>query len=163
MLTAERLRELLDYNPETGVFRWKKDGRGRTMRVGAVAGTMHSAGYSQINFGGSLWLSHRLAWLYVFSEWPREQIDHINGDRSDNRISNLREATLSQNASNRKRRADNACGFKGVYRSARGRFEARMRVNGQLKYLGHFNTAEEAHAAYCAAAYKLHGEFARVE
>jgi hypothetical protein len=163
MLTAERLRDLLDYDPETGVFLWKKDGRGRTMRVGSVAGTMHSTGYTQINFGGEMWLAHRLAWLHVFGEWPREQIDHINGNRADNRIINLREATLSQNAANRKCRDDNASGFKGVsLNKSLGKWNAGIKVNGNMIRLGVFETPEQAHAAYCAAADKLHGEFARV-
>jgi hypothetical protein len=94
-LTAERLREILGYDPETGLFtRLVRTGR---IRAGEVAGTAHSRGYRSIVIDGRVYLSHRLAWLYVHGEWPPEQIDHINRNRADNRLVNLRAAKQSQN------------------------------------------------------------------
>src|SRR5687768_770720 len=110
MLTAEKLRELMDYNPDTGVFLYRKR-RGRRS-AGLEAGSIVK-GYRLISLGKQ-YSAHRLAWLYVYGEWPAGDLDHINCVRDDNRIANLREATDSQNNANRTLAPKNSSGFKGV-------------------------------------------------
>ena len=158
-LTAARLRELLNYDPETGIFYWREKRRPR-IKAGDRAGTFGVIGYRQIIIEGGHYTEHRLAWLYVHGEWPSE-IDHKNGVRDDNRIANLRIATRSQNVQNIAGFSTNRSGFKGVGRH-NGRWRARIAVGCRSIWLGHFKTAEDAYAAYCEAAHKYHGEFARV-
>lgn len=160
MVTVDRLRQVLNYNPETGVFIWKIP-TGKRTKVGSVAGSIRKDGYRPIKVDGHRYLAHRLAWLYQTGEWPTDVIDHINGDPSDNRIANLREASRFQNQQNQGVRKNNTSGFKGVSLS-RGRWCAEIRVHGKKKSLGSFDTPEEAHAAYCTAAEQFHGKFARV-
>jgi hypothetical protein len=105
MLTAERLRELLHYDPDTGVFTWLRV-KGRRVRVGALSGKANGGGYFQIGVDGRIYYAHRLAWLYVHGEWPVASIDHVNCDRCDNRLANLRPATKAQNAANARKRTD---------------------------------------------------------
>lgn len=163
MITQAYLKEVLSYDPETGLFTWRVK-PGRSIPVGAVAGWVDpSVGYRRIGLLDTVYHAHRLAWLYVTGEWPEWEIDHINGDRGDNRIANLREATSSKNKMNMRRRKDNKTGFKGVtWWSQRGCFRAIIQANGKQKHLGCFKTAEEAHATYCEAASRLHGDFAKV-
>lgn len=105
--------------------------------------------------------AHRLAWFFMTGEWPILDIDHINGDRSDNRWSNLRLANDSQNGANKRRYKNNKSGFKGVIWDARHkRFKAQLKKDGKVLNLGRYHTAEEAHEAYCKAAATLHGDFA---
>ena len=159
-ITAARLREVLHYDPGTGVFRWRKHLSNRT-KGSRKAGSAHSKGYRRIRIEGRLYFSHRLAWMYVHGRWPVHLIDHINGIRSDNRIVNLREATPDQNESNRGANRNNPTGFKGVHRDKRdGRYYASIMANGVTRRLGGFSSAEAAHNAYIAAAKELHGEFA---
>jgi hypothetical protein len=157
-LDAERLRELLSYNTETGVFTWRVSTNNR-IRVGQVAGVLHD-GYVRVAVAKHRHLAHVLAWLHHYGRWPADQIDHINGDPSDNRIANLRECSHAQNAQNRKRRIDNASGFKGVHGCRQG-WRATLRRGGRLMHLGYFKTPEAAHDAYLAAAEQHFGEFAR--
>lgn len=160
-LTRERLTELLDYNAETGVFVWKTSPN-RRIRVGSVAGS-DSHGYRQIMIDGKYYLEHRLAWLFIHGKWPKEQIDHINREPSDNRISNLREASQSQNKHNTGRYSNNKSGYKGVYWfKDTGKFAAQIIHNRKKHHLGYFTTAEEAHEAYCKAAEQLHKDFSNV-
>ena len=153
-ITAEALREQMDYDPETGSFYWKP------RRAGCPGG-----GYWQIRIKGRCYYAHQLAWLYVHGEWPSEEIDHINRDRLDNRIANLRAADRCQNQQN-KLQSNNKSGFKGVSlhnpRLAKP-WQAQITVRGQHHHLGNFSTPEEAHEAYKEAAARLHGEFARTE
>jgi len=159
MLTAERLRELLDYNPETGVFKWRKPPRKKAIN-GLVAGK-RGGRYVMIGIEQTLYCAHRLAWLYVHGKWPHLDIDHINRDGRDNRIANLREATPSDNMCNARQRSDNSTGFRGVF-PKRKRFSAQVRKGKTRLSLGTFDTPEEAHAAYVKAARALHGEFSGV-
>lgn len=161
MLTAEELREMLDYDPETGVFKWRKSKCNR-VKTGDVAGTYTEKGYVRIRVLGRMYRAHRLAWLYVHGVWPQDQIDHINGIRDDNRIENLREATNAENQRNMKKRVGKRCALKGVH-VVNGRFRAVITVSQKRLYLGDYNTEEEAHAAYMAAAKKEFGAFARAE
>lgn len=158
-ISAEEARQLLNYDPETGTFTWRV-GRG-SARAGSAAGTPKGNGYAVIKIYGKNYSAHRLAWLLTHGVWPENQIDHINGRRDDNRLCNLRLATWSENNRNAKRRSDNTSGVKGVsFDKARDRWLARIKTDGYDRYLGRFDTPEEAHAAYCKAAAELHGEFA---
>jgi hypothetical protein len=156
-ITAERLRELLDYDPDTGWFRWRVSSQ--RVRVGQIAGNYARRGYWDIMVDGRSYRAHRLAWLYMTGKFPDRELDHIDGDGTNNRFSNLREATRSQNMANSRRRSDSKCDFKGVYQRDSSCF-AHITTNGRQIHLGRFNTPEEAHAAYMAAARLHHGEFA---
>lgn len=160
-LTQERLKQLLDYNPETGVFTWAVR-RGNALNIGSTAGSLDRNGYLQIETGNKLYLSHRLAWFYMTGVWPALQVDHINRNKSDNRWANLRLATHGQNHSNSVRPSNNTTGFKGVGKKG-GKWYAQIVFNKKHKHLGTFSTPEAAHAAYCAAAHEVFGEFARTE
>lgn len=159
-LTQDRLKELLHYDPDTGVFTWKVS-RGNA-RAGSVAGSVDGHhGYWLIGIDGGNHRAHRLAWFYVYGTQPDEQIDHINGVRSDNRINNLREATNSQNQRNTGARSHNTSGFKGVrWHKASGKYCAAIQHKGKRHHLGLFSGPDEAHAAYCKAADDMHRDFA---
>lgn len=159
MLTVERLRELLDYNPETGVFTWKL--KRKNVNAGDIAGSIKSNGYRNITIDRREYGAHRLAWLYQNRQFPRQYIDHINREKLDNRISNLREATPEQNMHNRSGDKKSQTGVKGVYPRAKGKsFEAWIMRSGKHHYLGRFKTIIDAQLAYQSAAASLHGEFA---
>jgi hypothetical protein len=163
MLTAERLRELLHYDPDTGVFTWLRV-KGRRVRVGALSGKANGGGYFQIGVDGRIYYAHRLAWLYVHGEWPVASIDHVNCDRCDNRLANLRPATKAQNAANARKRTNNSSGFKGAYWNARrNKWMASIEADGHQRHLGYFDNPTDAHKAYVAAAERHFGEFARSE
>lgn len=154
-LTMGRLRELLDYDAARGVFSWTTT-RGKTS-AGSVAGTTRRDGYIQICIDGRLYLAHRLAWMYVHGAWPNAALDHVNRVKPDNRISNLREASKSQNAQNTSLRSTNTSGVKGVYWCAREcRWIANIRLNGKQKHIGSYNTVEEAAEARRCAEIQLH-------
>lgn len=155
-LTAERLRELLSYDPSTGIFRWNVS-RGGPYCAGKTAGTPHCKGYVSITLLGKSYLAHRLAWLYVHGQWPEEQIDHVNGVRNQNNIDNLRKATPAEQQQNLTIRKNNKSGYAGVSWSAKKqRWAAHIRVNKKSKYLGYFDTAEEAAGAYKKAKAEHH-------
>jgi hypothetical protein len=156
-ITAEFVRELFHYDPETGVFTRRVTRQGNGARAGAIAGTRKPSGYLVIWICGANHMAHRLAWLYVYGTWPTGQIDHINRVRDDNRIANLRSVACAENIQNRGRQGNNASGFKGVFR-AKGnrRWTAQITANGRQMHLGNYESAEAAHAAYCAAAARLH-------
>jgi len=150
MLTVERLKELLHYDPETGLFHWKVS-RGYIAQPGHLAGVTNKRGYIYIGVDGRGYLAHRLAWFYMTGRWPADQIDHINQTKSDNRFSNLRECDNSQNQQNTGLRADNRSGFKGVSLHKSGRWVAERRLRGRRIHLGYHQTPEAAHAAYVAS------------
>jgi hypothetical protein len=158
-LNWDYLRSIYDYDPDTGHFTHKTGRpRGGWAKPGKIAGCRRSDGYILIRIKGFNYRAHRLAWFYTHGRWPTDLIDHANGDPSDNRIHNLREATRSSNAANSKRPSDNTSGYKGVTLAKRSqRWQAQ--VNG--RYLGLFSTVEAAADAYARAAKELHGEFAR--
>ena len=162
-LTLERLREVLSYDSETGVLRWKVR-QSRRNHVGDQAGTIAEDGYRVIQIDGWHYKAARLAWFYYYGRWPYPQADHRDLDRDNNRIANLREATDSQNGANVGLLSTNKTGLKGVSMGSanrRKRWKAQIRKDGERRFLGYFETPERAHAAYCAAAQQLHGEFAR--
>lgn len=159
-LTAERLRELLHYNPETGVFTWLE--ARRCGRTGKNAGTLKPNGYVEIEIEQRSYKAHRLAFLYMTGEWPDADVDHKNRRRADNRWTELRPASRAENLANSGPRRNNTSGFKGVSKRAdTGRWRAQFRVGGKSVALGSFDTPEEAHQAYMAAAREHFGEFAR--
>lgn len=163
-ITWSRLKEVLDYDPESGEFRWRVRA-GTRGKVGSLAGTVKKSGYVQIRFGGVQYLGHRLAWFYVTGRWPTEEIDHRDCNPSNNRFANLRPATRKQNGSNRKRNRNNTSGFKGVsWRNKERRWRAQIRLPGTIKTieLGLFQGKKDAALAYDRAAVFYHGEFARL-
>lgn len=138
--TIEQLKEALHYAPDTGVFTRLKAST-NSVRVGDIAGTLNKKlGYVELSVLGYRTYAHRLAWFYVHGEWPKE-IDHINGDRADNRISNLRPATKKQNCENKGLHPRNTSGFRGVHQCPKTKmWVARITNHGRGKYLGHFKT-----------------------
>jgi hypothetical protein len=155
-LTAARLHELLNYDPQTGFFSPRL-----VSRRASIVGTVANTGYVQINIDGKAHLAHRLAWLHVYGQWPPQEIDHANCHRSDNRLANLRLATHAENSGNLPLRSTNTSGFKGVsFSNERRRWGAMITYRGRTRHLGRFASAVNAHRAYVAAAEKLFGEFA---
>ena len=157
VITQDRLKDLLHYDPEEGLFTWRV-ANSKRVRVGAVAGCIKKGGYIGLKIDGKDYLAHRLAFFYMTGSFPKDQIDHINMNSSDNRFCNLREATHSENMCNSAVFKNNKLGIKGVCLS-HGKYQARLPINGKVKYLGWFVTKELASAAYQKAAKKLHGEF----
>lgn len=157
-----RLLEIMHYDPATGVFTWKISPRAN-VSVGDIAGGVDAAdGYRRIDIDFVRYRANQLAWFYVTGEWAAELVDHRNLVRDDNPWLNLREATCSQNRANSRADRDNQSGLKGAYfRKESGRYRSILVKNGVRHHLGHFDTAEEAHHAYCQAAVEFHGEFAR--
>ena len=158
------LNDLLDYNPETGLFTWKKN-RGN-VRAGSIAGTLHRTGYVHITINRKIYKAHRLAYKMYYGSDPVDQVDHIDCDRSNNRIANLRDATPSQNHANTRVRKKNSSGIKGVYMTSNRKkfpWKACIKINKKLTYLGSYKTKEEAALAYDKAAKEHFGDFARTE
>ena len=154
-MDAATLRATLDYSPETGEFRWRVK-TGRKPVIGAVAGSTDALGYVRIRLFRQSYLAHRLAWLHVHGAWPTLEIDHKNGNPSDNRICNLRQVTSQQNKQNR-HKVSAASGLRGVHwLKANKKWRALIMHNRKSLYLGLFDTAEEAYAAYCAKAKEVH-------
>jgi hypothetical protein len=157
-VTAGLIREILTYYPRTGKWIWKRP-RSTSIKSGSPAGA-NSHGYIRIKIFSKQYAAHRLAYLYMLGRWPKSRIDHKNGNGLDNRWTNLRLATHSQNIANAKMRCDNKHGCKGVSKE-KGRYLAQICCNGKNHYLGRFSSPELAHAAYQVAAKKLFGSFAR--
>lgn len=160
MITSDRLKEMLSYNPETGDFHWKKSPTG-SVKVGSLAGTKCKGKldkiYYRVKLDGQFYYLHNLAWFYTYNVWPSALIDHIKG--SSNCIDNLREATHAENSAYRRMSPNKKHGFKGVA-SSRYQFVARIWTNGRNKIIGYFATPREAALAYDQAAEELFGEFA---
>jgi len=154
-LTAQRLRELLHYDPETGVFT-RLTRTSNSVRVGTVAGTAHKDGMIHIFVMGSVYKAHRLAWLYMTGEWPKNEIDHIDGNNANNAIANLRDVSRRMNQENQRvARKNNVSGLIGVMRNHK-RWAAQIRTNGTRICIGTFDTKEQAHEAYIQAKRMLH-------
>ena len=144
MLTQERLKEVLDYDSETGLFFWKR--KVSNIPIGKAAGALQNKGYIQITIDSRNYLAHRVAWLYVYGEWPKNQIDHINRDKKDNCISNLRDVSNSTNQINIGLRSHNSSGVTGVVKSAKPHrpWAAQINRNNKKIFLGYFKTVQEA-------------------
>lgn len=165
MIAQTRLRELLRYDSETGHFTWIAT-TSRRVRIGSVAGyrdtdAKKKLSYIRIGIDGRLHRAHRLAFLYMLGRWPNEQVDHKDGDGTNNKWSNLREATASQNATNRGPSCVNGLGLKGVYPTPSGKYTAAIQKHGKQVWLGTYVTAQEALKAHTAAEQKLFGDFCR--
>lgn len=161
MITAPQLRELVHYDPETGDFTALV--KRHSCYVGKKLGHV-DGGYVKINLCGKTYKAHRLAWLYVNGAFPDEDIDHVNGTRSDNRWANLREASRGQNMMNIGVKKHNTSGWKGVslYKTT-GKWKAQIQIEGKKIGLGYYDDIKEAAEAYIFAALEFHGEFARLE
>ena len=153
-LSAEELRSLLHYDPQTGEFTWSSTPR-KGVRSGCPAG--HKAAYHRIRIHRVEYKAQRLAWLYVNGSWPNGVIDHINGNPLDNRIGNLRVGSQSENLANRPKQRNNTTGFKGVSKLKGQKF---WRATLRGKHIGLFRSPEEASEAYRVAAEKAYGVFA---
>ena len=164
LLTADRLRELLAYDPQTGAFTWRLarvawNGRRVIARPGDVAGTVCKNGYRAINIDGTPRLEHRLAFLWMTGEWPEADVDHINGDRADNRWANLRPASRRMNLQNRRgpssnRKHGHLLGT--AWHAKTQKWRALIKHDGRQKSLGYYETEQAAHYAYVEAKRRLH-------
>jgi HNH endonuclease/AP2 domain len=162
-VTLQRVQQLLQYFPETGDLMWRVSRRGRGCGAGNIAGGVNKNGYRYVGIDGHLYFSHRIVWLIVHGEWPIPEIDHINGNKTDNRIGNLRVVTRSQNLSNRPKPRNNTSGVKGVcLHKPTGKWLARINARGISQHLGLFANIDDAAIAYKNAAFQLHGEYARI-
>lgn len=143
------LREALDYDPTTGMFRWRST-VGRRVKVGTMAGTVGSNGYVRLLVNRKGYYAHRVAWLFAHGQWPRNTIDHINGNKADNRLCNLRDVPHAENLRNQhKARSNNSTGLLGVSQRPSGKtWQARIGVDGRQFSLGFFPSPELAHEAY---------------
>jgi hypothetical protein len=157
MITQSELRELLHYDPLTGVFTWLI-ANGRRIHVGDEAGWEQSRGYRQITINNKMYLASRLAWLYMIGVWPKNLIDHIDTNQHNNKWDNLREATHSQNKCNTTLTKANTTGVKNVSYNSRKR---KWKVQISKKFLGYFDKIEDAEAVAKIKRKELHGDFAR--
>ena len=151
-LTQSRLKELLDYNQETGIFTCKVARANNSIPVGSIAGSL-SNGYIRICIYGRSYMAHRLAWLYVYGVWPDNEIDHKDTVKHHNWLNNLRDVTHSGNQQNvATARRNNKTGLLGsVFHKASGKYQAAIVISGKKQHLGIFSTPEEAHEVYLAA------------
>jgi hypothetical protein len=162
MLTAERLREVLDYDPKTGIFT-RKLARGNDHLIGKPTSQVpRKNGYLTIRVDGVMYYAHRLAWLHVHGVWPIAQGEHENTIKTDNRIDNIRDANPSQNRANIHAHKNSATGVKGVSWDRKSKkFRAQISKDGEKIHLGHFDDIGGGAGAYAEAANRLFGEFAR--
>lgn len=157
MITAEKARDVLEYCQQTGVLRWRVD-RG-PVKAGQIAGNARPDGYRQLTINGKAYLAHRVVWLLVRGEWPNIEIDHINGNKSDNRIENLRDVAKSVNLQNqfRPHKHNRFSKYMGVsWDRERNKWRASLTLGGKNIKIGRFATEEAAHKAYLVAKARLH-------
>lgn len=154
-VNADQIRNLFDVSSSDGaLIRRQRHGR---FAAGARAGTAHVHGYIQISINGRFYLAHRLVWLHVHGKWPLGELDHINGNKSDNRIENLRDVSRATNMENvRRPRTNNSSGYLGVSLDRAGFWAAKINVSRKTIYLGRYASPERAHQAYVEAKRKLH-------
>ena len=159
-LTRERLLQLLRYDPEAGIFRWISR---RGVTAGSIAGSPCN-GYNVIRVDGQNWRASHLAVLIMTGDFPANEVDHIDCNPANDRWSNLREATRSQNGWNTRVSKRSKSGLKGAYwHNQMKKWRAQVLENGRCKHIGLFDTAEDAHAAYVVEAVRIAGEFARIK
>ena len=161
-LTFERALKLIDYDPNTGIMKSKINRA--TLNVGNIVGSMNKRGYLRVAIDGKEYYQHRIAFLLMTGKWPTKEIDHIDENKANNCWTNLREATRSQNESNKKKSIVNASPYKGVFFRRRNKYnpwESFIKSNNRQIYLGSFPTAEEANKVYIEASIRIFGEFAQ--
>jgi len=173
-LTVRELRSRLDYDPHTGIFKYKIPPKYSKVRAGDIAGYVRDGNYLLIKIDSIAYYAHRLAWLYVYGAWPKEYLDHANLNKLDNRIANLRPASMAENRTNTPLSKGNSSGFKGVtkYRckhvqkgiecTCPTRWKAQATIDQKVIYLGLFDTKELAHEAYVKAVTAARPDFVRV-
>lgn len=155
MITQDRIKEILHYDPLTGIF-------SRINNLHKKCGSVMPSGYIVIKIYRKNYLAHRLAWLYVYGEFPKMAIDHINGIRCDNKIGNLRLATSSENNRNAGLRKDNTSGAKGVsWKSREKRWVVQIAFDGKTREIGYFKEKQEAIDVHAKASAEYHGEFSK--
>ena len=163
----EKLKEVLKYDENTGIFKWRKDiyrckNNSILVKKGDIAGCLNHDGYRYIKYNNKRYSEHRLAYMFVYNKVPTF-VDHIDGDKQNNKINNLRECTKNQNGQNRTKMINNTSGFKGVHYDKRcNKFAAQIRNNKKLEWLGYFEKAEDAAIAYNNRAVKIFGEFSNL-
>ena len=164
MISQAQLKEVLEYNHDTGVFTWIKSNGNRRLKAGDVAGTKMKSGYIRITIKGKMYPAHRLAYLYMTGKFPENFIDHINHIKDDNIWTNLRDATNSQNQANRLKLNNNTSGYKGVcWDKERKKWGAQIMYMNKRIYLGRYTTLQEAAEAYKKKSIELFGEFSYTE
>ena len=147
-INQNHLQSALKYDADTGLFTWLKPTSNR-VKAGAPAGALRNHGYVVVGFKGNHYLAHRLAWFYSYGTWPKGEVDHINRNRQDNRLANLRDTTRSENARNTGAQANSSSGIKGVsWDKICKRWRVQIRINGKQTYVGVFKTIKEATVAY---------------
>lgn len=161
-LSPEFLREILSYDPLTGDLRWKVS-RPPRGRIGAIAGIIDDQGRRKLGIAGEEYFAHRIIWVWMTGAWPEYEVDHRDEIKSNNKWTNLRHVTPSQNHRNRGAQKNNVSGYKGVcFDSSKQKWLAtiNVRMDGRKKHihLGWYNSPEEAHTSYCAGALKFHGK-----
>jgi len=162
--SAEKIREYLDYDLDTGVFRWKHranaEPRWNTKNSGNIAGSKHNGGYTHIGVEGVKYLAHHLAWVHVTGEWPSSFIDHKNLNKTDNRFENLRLASFRENSFNISVRKNSKSGFRGVcFKKQMRGWVAQITKDKRTEYLGTFDVPEKAAAVYAKRAQELYGTY----
>ncbi len=165
MITAEEVRALLDYDADSGILTWKyrprlvdKAKAWNRRYSGTAITSLNGHGYVQLSIHKRKFEAHRIVWLWIHGKLPDGNIDHINGDKTDNRISNLREASVSQNAWNMRKKKES--GLRGAsIHTQTGRWQSHLCLNGEHVFLGLFGSEAEAHEAYKRASIKYHGEY----
>lgn len=159
-LTADQARAVLDYDPSTGVLTWKAPTSNR-VKVGSIVTCRDTHGYIIVRLNRRLYRAHRLIFLYMTGQFPENDADHVNGDRSDNSWVNLRQATRQENLRNKRPALNTVSGAKGVDRLSDSKWRARICIDRHTVHLGCFSSLDEAKLAYAQAAHKHFGEFAR--
>lgn len=155
-LTPERVKDLLEYNPDTGVLFWRVNRS--TVKAGMRAGWLNkTTGYILVHIDGRAYQAHRIIWTIVYGRWPQEQIDHINRDRADNRLANLRGASIAENAQNKSLYKNNASGYSGIgWHKQTQKWHVRLYISGKTKSLGLFKTLEDAISTREIAKTRIH-------
>ena len=166
-MKPSELQKIFEYNPDTGILTYKyrpdKSSSWNTQWAGKVSGALNEAGYIKITIDNKRYYAHRIAFAIYYGEWPDLFIDHIDGNKSNNKISNLRQANKSQNGCNRVAPKHNTSGYKGVcLDKRRNKWRANIRLSGKQVWLGYYDTPEKAYLAYCEGAKTHYGEFARL-
>lgn len=161
-ITADELRSAFSYDPDTGDLCWRVR-PANNVKIGVPIRAKNTSGYYHVGFRRRVYVVHRLIWLMTYDEWPELEIDHINCIKTDNRLENLRLATKGQNLTNTHKTGQRTSQYKGVcWKKSNNCWTAQISHNGKCHWLGHFQNEHDAYLAYCEAALRLKGEYARL-